>query len=492
MPATDRTAPGLRSALAVSFRDPAGSLFSIDGRILRLVTPYGYPDATAFLNSKLARTWMDSGRIVPSHALDDHQMAEVLAIPEVKSLYQTGNGQMLVEHERVTFPSFPYEWPPEMLHAAGVLTLELAMELLGEGLGLKDGTPYNVLFRGTEPVFVDLLSVERRDPLDPIWLPYAQFIRTFLLPLLVNKYFGIGLDQILTTRRDGLEPEEVYRLLRPLQKFRSPFFSLVSMPKWLAAKQDPDRTDIYQKKRLNDPEKTRFVVNARLHDLRRKLDRLVPETGQHSAWSEYMVSNNNYTAEHQRAKQAFVQQAMQELTPKRVLDVGCNTGIFSAIAARTGAEVVAIDYDPVVLGQVWHSARAERLNILPLVVNLTRPSPALGWRYQECSSFLDRARGAFDAVLMLAVIHHMLVTERVPLDDILDMAAELTRDVLVIEFVAPEDSMFRRLTRGREELHRDLNVSVFETSAARHFEILRTQHLEGTTRWLYLLRKKRF
>ena len=91
---------------------------------------------------------------------------------------------------------------------------------------------------------------------------------------------------------------------------------------------------------------------------------------------------------------------------------------------------------------------------------------------------------------MLAVIHHMLVTERVPLDDIIDMAGELTRDVLVIEFVAPEDSMFRRLTRGREELHKDLNVSVFETSARRRFDVVRTQHLEGTTRWLYLLRKR--
>ncbi len=476
--------------LAASFRDPAGTLFSLDGRILRIVTAYGHSDAAAFLDSKLARSWMDSGRIVPTRVLDDREAAGLLALPKIKALYDTANGRMLLEHERVTFPSFPYEWPPEMLHAAGALTLELAAELLREGLGLKDGTPYNVLFRGPEPVFVDLLSVERRDPRDPIWVAYAQFIRTILLPLLVNKHFGIGLGQILTTRRDGLEPEEVYRLLRPSQRFRSPFFSLVSTPKWLAAKHDPDDTKIYEKKLLDDPEKARYILNARIRDLRRKLDQLAPEPGQHSAWSEYAVSDNNYTAEHQRAKQEFVKKAMEEFSPKRVLDVGCNTGIFSAIAARTGAEVVAIDYDPVVLGQVWRNARAERLNILPLEVNLTRPSPALGWRYQECSSFLDRARGAFDGVLMLAVIHHMLVTERVPLNDIIDLASELTRDLLVIEFVAPEDSMFRRLTRGREELHKDLNVSVFEAAAKRRFDVLRTQHLEGTSRWLHLLRKK--
>src|ERR1035441_65725 len=135
-------------------------------------------------------------------------------------------------------------------------------------------------------------------------------------------------------------------------------------------------------------------------------------------------------------------------------------------------------------------AGGDKLAILPLAVNLTRPSPGTGWRNQECASFLDRARGKFDAVLMLAVIHHMLVTERVPLADILDLAADLTTNLLVIEFVAPDDSMFQRLTRGREELHKDLTAELFETAAGRHFEIVRMQHVEGTSRRLYALRKR--
>jgi hypothetical protein len=176
------------------------------------------------------------------------------------------------------------------------------------------------------------------------------------------------------------------------------------------------------------------------------------------------------------------------------LSAGCptaNTGLFSLIAARNGASVVALDYDPVVVGEVWRQAQAARLPVLPLVVDLTRPTPGMGWRNRECTGFLERARGHFDAVLMLAVIHHMLVTERVPLVEILDLAADLTRDIVVIEFVAPDDTMFRRLTRGREELHKDLTPAVFEAGCRRHFDIVRVQHLEGTRRWLYLLRKTR-
>jgi SAM-dependent methyltransferase len=357
-------------------------------------------------------------------------------------------------------------------------------------LGLKDGTPYNVLFRGPEPVFIDVLSCERRDPGDPTWLAYAQFVRTFLLPLLVNRRFGIGLDQILTTRRDGLEPEEVYRWSGPLDRLRPAFLSMVTLPTWLGSRQSPDDQGIYRKKKLGNPEKARFILDSLLNGLRRKLKRLELRARKSSTWTGYMDANHNYSADHFAAKQKFVSEALAEFSPRRVLDVGCNTGHFSAMAAKAGASVVALDSDPVVLGQVWRQARAEKWNVLPLAVNLTRPTPGTGWRNSECSSFLDRARGHFDAVLMLAVVHHMLVTERVPLADILQLGAELTKDLLIVEFIAPEDSMFQRLTRGREELHRDLSHQLFENLCRERFDIVRMQHLDSATRWLYLLRKR--
>jgi len=143
-----------------------------------------------------------------------------------------------------------------------------------------------------------------------------------------------------------------------------------------------------------------------------------------------------------------------------------------------------------VLDEVWLRARGEHLDILPLAVNLTRPTPSLGWRNRENASFLDRARGSFDFVLMLAVAHHMLVTERIPLHEILSQAAELTSRWLLIEFIGTEDSMFKRLTRGRDELHRGLDHIVFEKTASRWFHVVRSQHLEDTHRWLYLLEKR--
>lgn len=476
--------------LANSFRDPAGCLFSLDGSIYRVVNPVGVADLDAFMASKAGHKLMNSGKIVGTRELDPAQRDTLCRDARVRHLFNAFGGQKILQHERVEFQTYPYEWPAEMLHAAGVLTLNLAAELVEDGLGLKDGTSYNVLFRGPDPVFIDVLSFERREADDPTWLPYAQFVRTFVLPLLAHKKFGVPLDQIFLARRDGLEPEDVYKMTGPLQRLLPPFLSLVSMPTWLAAKHNADDQTIYEKKGTGNPEKSRYILESLLNGLRGTLDSLKPVSGQNSTWSDYMGANNNYSQDHFAAKQKFVDEVTRELKPRRVLDIGCNTGHFSAIAARNGAGVVAADYDPVVAGEVWRKARAEKLNIQPMVINLTRPTPGTGWRNRECGSFIDRGRGAFDCLLMLAVIHHMLVSERVPLDEIVDQAAELTRDAVIIEFVAPDDSMFRRLTRGRDHLHAGLNASVFEASARRHFDVVRSQHLEGTSRWLYLLRKK--
>ena len=455
-----------------------------------MVNVLGAADFTSFLNSAVGKQLIAEGSVVGTRLLDERERHDLLQEPRIQALFEGVRGEMVLEHERIAFPSFPYEWPPEMLHAAATLTLDLANRLLPEGFGVKDATPYNVLFRGPNPIFVDVLSLERRAAGDAVWLPYAQLVRTFLLPLLANRDLGLALDQALLARRDGLEPDEVYSWISPFQRLKPLYLSLVSMPTWLGRRHNVDDPGIYRKKTLSDPEKAVFVLRSFLRGLTRTVAKLKPASGKTSAWSNYCTSNNNYSSEGAESKKAFVEQAMAEFRPKRVLDIGCNTGLFSAIAAQSGASVVAIDCDPAVLGEVWRTARDRSLDILPLVVNIARPTPGTGWLNSECPSFLDRARGRFDAVLMLAVVHHLIVTERVPLPQIVDLAASLTSDLLVIEFVAPEDSMFHRLTRGRDHLHQGLDAAAFEDACHRRFDTVRVSHIDGTWRWLYTFRKR--
>jgi len=456
------------------FRDPGGSLGNLDGRLIRTINRSFAADFRAFMTSSTAQSFLEQGRLVHTRLLN-----ETVDDAEV---------EMIVEHQRLSFASFPYEWPPEMLLAAGHLTLDLGEAFLSEKMGLKDATPYNVLFSGPKAVFVDVLSFERRDIRDPVWLPYAQFVRTFALPLLLNKYLGLPLKALFSAYRDGIEPEIAYKLIGLTQRFRPAFLNMVTVPTWLGAWRNKDPTGMYRRRLTNNPEKARFILQSLLRHLRTVLGSAAQNGSQPSAWCDYM-SCQTYSQNAFEAKDEFVKQALHEFSPKTVLDIGCNTGHFSGLAARCGAEVIAIDSDPAVVGEVWRMASAKGLNILPLVVDITRPSPAMGWRNLECPSFLDRARGKFDVVLMLAVIHHMLVNERIPLLEIMDLASELTGDLLLIEFVAPEDPLFRRIARGRDSLFSSLTADAFESSCRKHFTIIRSRQL-SKTRQIYYMRKK--
>ncbi|MGH7569966.1 MAG: class I SAM-dependent methyltransferase [Gemmatimonadales bacterium] len=458
------------------------------------MAPRGASDLDAFLASAAVRRLVDAGRVVLTRTLDARETATLLADPRLAAALAESGERIarIVEHEPIPFPSYPHEWPPEMLHEAGRLTLDLAHGLLTDGLGLKDATPYNVLFAGARATFVDVLSVERRDPRDATWLPYAQFIRTFVLPLLVNRHFHITLRQVFEASRDGLEPETVYDLCTPLRRLVPPFLSLVSLPTWLGARHRGRESDptVYRRPPARTPDQARFVLRYLFRRLGRLHARLAPRRGRTSTWSDYATTSDARRGE-LAAKQALVEQLVRDARPRTVLDVGCNTGYLSAAAARGGARVVAIDYDPVVVGDTWRRASAEGLDVLPLVVDLTRPSPAIGWRNRECPSFLERAHGRFDAVFLFAVIHHMLVTERVPLPEILDLAADLTAagGHAVIEFIPPEDPLFRRLTRGRDALFTGLTAAAFEAAVGRRFTPVRSTPVPGTARLVYLLRK---
>ncbi|MBO0798290.1 MAG: class I SAM-dependent methyltransferase [Blastocatellia bacterium] len=473
--------------MAVSFRDPDGRVEIMDDRVLRIVNKSGEASLNAFLASSVAKRLVASGQLVRTRQPDDESARKFYEYLRRENSWFAAS-EAIFEHERIAFPSYPYEWPPEMLHQAGRLTIDLAESTLNEGFGLKDATPYNVLFRGPKPVFVDLLSFERRNPCDPVWKPYAQFVRIFLLPLLANRYFGLPLKQMLLTNRDGLEPEEVYGICGISQKLRFPFLTLVSIPTWLRSR--AGESTIYRERLLRNAGQARYVLERLFQRLRRQLIKLEPRSGRKSEWSDYLTFNKNNAPAYLNEKRVFVEEAIREYRPKNVLDVGCNTGYFSRLAARSGAHVVAIDQDAATVGQLWRNAAAEGLDILPLVVDLTRPSPGVGWRNGENPPFLVRAHGSFDAVLMLAVVHHMLVTERIPLAEILSLAADITTDLLIVEFVAPTDPMFHRLARGRDHLFQGLTNEAFENECRRCFDIVRSRQLAGASRWIYLLRKK--
>jgi SAM-dependent methyltransferase len=450
---------------AASFRDPAGSVSVLPDRVVRTVYPEGMVNLRAWIGSPAVRRFVEDGRAVATQQPD--------ANPAI------------VEHPRIPFISYPWEWPAAMLHAAGMLTLDLADAVLDEGLRLKDATPLNVLFRGPSPVFIDVLSMQEREPRDPIWWAAAQFARTFLIPLLLYRRTGAPVHEIFLFHRDGLAPADAVARLPFLRRWLPPDLSVLTLPARAARFENEE---LYRPREARDADEARFILGRRLRALRRQMESLKPQPVK-SAWSEYERECPSYTPAQREARRSFVAKKLEELRPRRVLDVGANAGDFSLLAAAAGAQVVAIDSDPETVAALWRSASAAGADVLPLVVDFARPTPSAGWAGREHTSFLDRAAGHFDCALMLAVMHHLLVSERIPLDRILEAAAEVTTRWLVLEYVGPRDPLFRRLARGREDLHEWQTRAVFEECARPLFDI---EDMFDTAefRTVYILRRK--
>src|SRR3954451_2197393 len=430
--------------MRLSFRDPDGYVVRSGTRVFRCVFPHAAADTLSFLSTDFARLEMSSGAIAGAIRVPQGDSDACLDAPA---------GSLILEHSPIPFANFPYEWAPEMLYSAGALTLRLARSAAPEGFGLKDATPYNVMFDGPRPVFLDVLSFARRDPADPIWRPYAQFVRTFVYTLLANRHLGLQLDEILLGHREGLDPGRMRRMCSPLQLIRPPFLWIVPIPEVLS-RVTPRKVGegSYAPATAGSAEEAQFLVNRAVTRAERLLQNIRPPEQPEAdsyAWG------GQYSPEAAARKEEIVGASLDTLQPRNVLDIGCNTGRFSMLAAARGARVVAIDRDPSVVGRTWREASQQNAGILPLVIDIARPPGATGWANREHPSFLERARGSFDCVLMLALVHHLLVSERVPLAAIFELLAELTTRAALVEYIDPADAQFQRILRGRGELHRD-------------------------------------
>jgi 2-polyprenyl-3-methyl-5-hydroxy-6-metoxy-1,4-benzoquinol methylase len=455
-----------------TFRDPAGSL-SLDGDFaVRTIHPQARDQVMEFVTSPFCRQLQDRG--------------DMVAI----TIKDTQSGLQLL-HPRVPVPTYPWEWTSSQWLAAADLTLSLCADALNEGWILKDATPLNILFVGSRPMLVDVLSFERWDPAPKeypshIWLAYGQYVRTFLLPLLMNRMLSWPLELSLF-KRDGYEPVELYKALSWRQRLSSEAFWPVTLPARLdrkSEKKPPIKTTPQHK----SPELALHLLKRTLANLRKQTRRAMPEYAG-SEWSNYTATLTHYTAQESAQKLDWVRNVLEELKPARVLDIGANTGVFSALAAEHGAEVVALERDAAAAESLYRMTCKSQLSIQTIHADLARPTPAAGWENHETSSLLHRLEEKSDVVLMLAVIHHLILMEQIPIPAILDLAHKLTSRTLVLEWVPVSDPMYQSLMRGRDALYGALSEADLLTACEGRFHTLRRQPLENG-RILFLFAKE--
>ena len=459
--------PGLNLE-AGSYRDRNGSVFYQNGEVFRGIS------ARALANWK---------RLIDTRFFQDFTARGSIVRTERVSQPIAGKGAdawpAVLRHAPIRFVSYPYEWTFGMLKDAALLHLDLMLAALDKGFILKDSSPYNVQWRGAQPVFIDIPSFEVLEEGQP-WVGYRQFCELFLYPLMLQAYKGIDFRPWLRGSLDGISAGSLRPLLSLRDLMRPGVMMHVVAQNALQRRYSGKEQNV--RKTLAQAGFNKTLIARNVQNLRAIISRMTPG-GSKTAWSDYTRTHSYGEAEFE-TKCAFVREAAGHRRWRRVWDLGCNTGTFSRIAAEYADYVVAMDGDWMALEHLYQEQkqRPDRHSILPLVVNLSDPSPGQGWRGTERKSLPDR--GGPDLTLCLALIHHVVIGANIPMPDFIRWLADFGTG-LVIEFVGRDDEMVETLLRNRDDAYDDYRLDVFETLLAEHFNVRQSRALKGGRRSIY-------
>ncbi|MDD2714835.1 MAG: SAM-dependent methyltransferase [Candidatus Wallbacteria bacterium] len=451
--------------LPSSFRDPSGFVFQQDGKLYRQIN----------------RCYQNDYDLLIKSGLYDHLVSEELLIPHQDCIINSPQPETLykiIKPQEIPFISYPYEWCFSQLKAAALLTLQIQARALEHGLTLKDASAYNIQFTGYKPIFIDTLSFEKYQPGSP-WIAYRQFCRHFLAPLALMSYQSPELNKLSLSFLDGI-PLDVASATLPFSS-RFNWHLLVHLHMHASSEKNCQPA-------TNTGNQSQITLNS----LKGIIDSLITAVQKlnlpknKTLWSEY-YENTNYNTKAMSEKERIVRETIAQIKPATVCDAGANTGRFSRIASESGAYTISIDSDheTVELNYLDAQTRKDK-NLLPINADLSNPTPAIGCLNQERSSLLSRAPA--DLTLALALIHHLAITNNMPMDKIARLFASFSKNLL-IEFIPKTDSQIVEMLSMRKDIFISYNQDAFEKEFSVFFRIVKKWGIFETKRSLYWLER---
>ncbi len=448
-----------------SFRDPAGFVFVRDETIFRQVNDSYASTYDYLMQSGLYEDLASGGLLLPHENVGRGHMEG----PEAYTV---------IAPEPLGFVSGPYEWSFSQLRDAALTTLEIQRRALATGMSLKDASSFNVQLHKARPTLIDTLSFELLDEEYP-WVAYRQFCEQFLAPLAVMAYTDVRLAEMMQSRPNGF-PLDLAAGLLPLRTRVNPG---LAMHIHLHAKSQRRFAASAVIRRDHRGRMNLHRLNAMVDSLESAVRRLSWDP-RLTSWADYRGCDS-YDETGFEHKKRIVTDLLAKVEPREVWDLGCGRGEISRIALNQGCRVVAIDGDPGAVDLNYRDGVSNReWNMYPIVADLTNPSPALGWENQEYPSLLDR--GPADAIVALALVHHLAIGNNVPLERLAQFFARMGKS-LIIEFVPASDPRASQLLATRDHAFPLYTQEAFESTFRRLFQIDAVEKIDGSERTIYLM-----
>jgi hypothetical protein len=449
-----------------SFRDPDGFVYWYKGQLYRQVNKSYERDYQLLMEGGLYKYLSEKGWLLTHEAVSENFAG-------------SPDWVLTLQPEIIPFISFPYEWSFDMLKDAALRTLDINKAAIEYGMILKDATPFNIQFYRGRPVLIDTLSFEIYDETLP-WNAYKQFCECFLFPLLLCSYTGTFSQKMLAILPEGIPVNTTASLLPFRSRWNINVWLHVFLQRTIRNKAAQDTNNESSAGRFSKKKMSTllnglytFIAGLRFHNKQ--------------VWDDYYdatISGDGYLNE----KKEAVITLLDNLKIETAFDIGANDGFFSSIVAKKARVVIAADITANCINQLYLAQKNEPLtNILPLVLDIANPSPAIGFGNKERPAFLERIKA--DMVLALAVIHHLHFSNNLPLHIQAFFFSTLCYKYLLIEFIPAEDEKVNIITGRKGIVGHPYNKDIFETAFSAFFTVHRSQELKNG-RIVYLMENK--
>jgi ribosomal protein L11 methylase PrmA len=453
-----------------SYRDPAGHVYEDHQRIYRSISRIGRNQYEAILRQGVVVDSVESGFLISSKELKRNEWPS-----------QIEDSCYVIEHPRIPYISYPYEWSFNQLKSAALHHLDFQLHLFKRKIILRDASAYNVQFIGSKPIFIDLLSLMPYQE-GNFWLGYRQFCENFLNPLLLRSILGVAHNDWFRGRMEGITTLDLAQLIPIHKRFSWNIFSHIFLPARIEKSAIKNQAQAISKAK-QVTKISKFAYEGLLYQFRNWIDKLKPRQANKTIWADY-VDNHSYAENEIAKKKNFVAEFVRVIKPKMLVDLGCNIGDYSLVALKNGAHyVVGFDFDQGAVDLAFQRARdtAER-SFLPLYLDASNPSPCQGWLQSEREGFSKRTKP--DALVALAFIHHLAIAKNVPLVQLVQWLVSLSPHGL-IEFIPKHDITITKMLELREDIFSDYNEDTFENLLKEKTKIVKKEQISKSGRMLY-------
>ncbi len=455
------------NALPSSYRDNDGFVFEHHGLFYRLIQPSYFPHYELLNQSGLYRDLTEAGRLIR------HEEVMPGTVP-----FTFPAECKVILPEQLPFVSYPYEWSFDMWRDAAIVTLKIAMQCIEKGMILKDATPFNVQFLHGRPTFIDTLSFEAYDERKP-WIAYHQFCECFLGPLLIMQYTHAELSRMFLLYPEGIPLEVVKAILPAKAKLNLQVYLHIWLQASVSKKSGIGKksaTAPFSRQKLDSVLKSLLllVTNAKAKEGKTTWDNYYTDT---ILGSKYLLAKTN-----------IVEELLGNLSYDTVIDLGANDGHFSLLLKDKAKFIIATDADIKCINALYQHVRLNKIkNILPIINVLNLPSPAIGWNNAERVNMTQRLKA--DLVLVLALIHHLVISANVPVASIASWLSNMAPHLL-IEFVPKSDEKVMQLLQHREDIFPEYNLAAFKNIFSQYFTIEAEQKIGETERVLFFMKRR--